>query len=127
MSEHKENPQPLANEAEQQSAPSSNGGAYRRAESLMAIENEDSGQRGREAFGAIENRETADRSSPTDASDALRRSITADQRGDSDGDAGDAAEEVKVDDALDQKALEDGVAAADESAQVAWDLTPHNL
>jgi hypothetical protein len=126
MSERTEKPQLSPKEVAQQSPSPKNGDGFRRAENLLAVENENSGQRGREAFGAIENRETADRSSLTDASDALRRRITADQRGEDDDDV-DAAAEVEVDNALDQKALEDGVAAADETAQVAWDLTPHNL
>ena len=125
MSERTEKPQLSPEEAAQQSPPPNNGVGFRRAESLLAIESENSGERGREAFGAIENRETADRSSLTAASDALRRRVTADQPGQ--GDDVDAAAEVEVDDALDQKALADGVAAADETAQVAWDLTPHNL
>lgn len=126
MSERTERPQ-LSPQDEHQSPSPKNGVAFRRAESLLANESDNSGERHREAFGAIENRETADRSGPTDAADALRRSsISADPRDDTD-DAGAAAEQVEVDDALDQKAIEDGVAAADESAQVAWDLTPHNL
>jgi hypothetical protein len=127
MSERTEKPQLSPGDAAQQSPSPDNGVAFRRAESLLAVENENSGERGREAFSAIENREAADRqSSLPDASDALRRRITGDQRSKGDEDV-DSAAEVEVDDALDQKALADGVAAADETAQVAWDLTPHNL
>jgi hypothetical protein len=80
---------------------------------------------GQEAYVAIEDREAANRpSSLADASDALRRRIT-----DQPGKAGDidAATEADIEDALDQKALEDGVTAADDTAQIVWGLTPHNL
>ena len=124
MSEHKENPQLSPSKVAEESSPTSSGDTFRRAESLLAIESEDTGQTAREAYGAIENRQAADRQSGLiDAAGALRRS--SEKPGE--GDEVDGATEAEVDDALDQKALEDGVAAADETAHVAWELTPHNL
>jgi hypothetical protein len=124
MSEREEKPQPAHDEA-QQSSPTNNGEPFRRAEELLAIGNEDRDESARQAFGAIEGRKTADRPSGlTDDSDALTRAMTGDQRGDDDVDP---AAEDEVDDALDEKALEEGVADADETSQIVWGLTPHNL
>jgi len=126
MSEPKEQPQPSLEEGAQQSSPLNNGEAFQRAESLLAVGNEDSDQRARQAFVAIEEREAAGRpSNLTDDSDALTRRITGDQRG-GDDDV-DAAASEEVDDSLDEKALEDGVAAANDTSRIVLDLTPHNL
>ena len=123
MSEPKEQPHPAPEKAAPQSPPANNGDAFRRAENLLAVETQDGNARAQQAFVAIEGREAADRpSNLTDDSDALRRRVTGDERG------GDAADDHdKVDDALAEEAREDGVTAANDTSQIVWAMTPHNL
>jgi hypothetical protein len=126
MSQPNDKPTPSPDVGAQQSSPLNNGESFGRAENLLAVGNEDSDQRARQAFVAIEEREAAGRpANLTNDSDALTRRITGDQHnGDDDMDPA-AADEV--DDALDEKALEEGVAAANDTSRIVLDLTPHNL
>jgi hypothetical protein len=126
MSELTEKPQPSPEAGAQQSSPPNSGEAFRGAENLRALQSEDGDERGRQAFVAIEDRGVADPpSNLTGDSDAPGRRITGDQ---SDGDDEvEPATDAEVEDALDEKTREDGIAAANDTSQIVWDLTPHNL
>jgi hypothetical protein len=127
MLERKGEPQASPEEGTQQSSLPNNGEASRRAENLLAVENEDSLERSRKALVAIEDRGTADRqSTPISDLDGLTQHPTVDQRDDEEDDVALAANN-EVDDSLDEKAREDGVAVANDTSRIVWDLTPHNL
>jgi hypothetical protein len=125
MSESKNKPTQSPEEGAQQSSPLNNGESFGRAETLLTVGNVDSDKRARKAFVAIEERLASERpSNLNDDSDALTRRITGDQHN-GDDDLDPAADEV--DDALDEKALGEGVAAANDTSRIVLDLTPHNL
>jgi hypothetical protein len=127
MSEPKEDPQASPEEGAQQSSAQNNGEAIRRAETLLAVGNDNSHERARQAFVAIEGRGAADRqSTPVTDLDGLSQQPTGDPRDDDEDDVALAANN-EVDDSLDEKAREDGVAVANDTSRVVWDLTPHNL
>ena len=122
MSERNLKPLQSPDEGAQQASAAGNGDAFQRAESLLAAGNEDRGERAREALAGIENRPAKDRAPPTNDADALTQSAERDHSDDTEHAAND-----KVDDALDEKAREEGVEAADDSSRIEWGLTPHNI
>jgi hypothetical protein len=125
MSERNKEPLQAPTEGAQQAAPSNNRAGFDRAENRMAAGNQDSDARAREAVAGIENRPSADRASKRDVADAMTRHATDAEK--AEGSEADRAASKKLDDALDEKARERGVNAAEESSQTEWGLTPHNI
>jgi hypothetical protein len=108
--------QPSTIDEPRESAPAAGGAALGRAEDQLAAGNQDSSERAHEALTALEGGSGAQVSGHPDGSDAITRRRTGDEHGDD-----------ELDQALDDKALEDGVATATETAQIVHALTPHNL
>jgi hypothetical protein len=118
MTEPEKDQRPAIRDEAQTSSPLDKGEAFQRAESQLAEGNHDSSGRAHDALSAIEGGVTsAQPSSGTDGSDALTRRRTGDEHGD----------DAELDEALEDKALEDGMAAAKDTAQIVQALTPHNL
>ena len=107
--------QPSSNDRE--SYPRLSPAAAERADDQLAAGNQDRSERCREALMAVEGGSAEQVSNRSAELDALTRRRTGDEHGDDD----------KLDEALDDKALEDGVEAAHETAQIVHALTPHNF
>jgi hypothetical protein len=100
-----------------ESYPLASGAAVERAEDQLAAGNQDSSERSHEALTSLEGGSAEQMSNHHNGSDAVTRRRTGDEHGD----------DHELDQALDDKALVDGVAAANETAQIVQALTPHNL
>lgn len=123
MSERNEKPLQAPQEGAQQASPPARGDAFQRAENLLAAGNEDAGARGREAVAGIENRPARDEASRRTAAEASTQGATQDRE----ASQAERAANEKVADDLGEKAREEGVEAAEQSSQIEWGLTPHNI
>jgi hypothetical protein len=125
MSEQNDRLQQAPAEGSQPASPATSPKGFERAENALAAGNEDSAARSREAIAGMENRPGEDRASKADEAGAVTRQSSLHE-----GDAGSDAErkvDKEEDEALDEKALQEGVEAAEDSSHVGWDLTPHNI
>lgn len=123
MSERNKKPLQAPEEGAQQASPPARGDAFQRAENLLAAGNEDAGARGREAVAGIENRPARDEAHRRTATEASTQGATQEPE----GTQTEQAANKKMAGDLGEKAREEGVEAADQSAQIEWGLTPHNI
>jgi hypothetical protein len=117
MTEPEKALQPSTKDEAKGSSPLARGAAVERAEDQLAAGNQDSSERSHEALTVLEGGSAEQMSNRPNGSDAVTRRRTGDEHDD----------DHELDEALDDKALVDGVAAANETAQIVQALTPHNL
>jgi len=118
MSDRQEDPKTTSEKGAEQSSPVNNGESFKRAANVIAAGTEDRSERSHDALARMEDRAAgAQLSNQADDSDAVTRRLTGDEHGDDD----------KLDHALADKALEEGVAAANDSAHIEKALSPHAI